>query len=420
MSSAEGAVLVIGCGRRLYREYLLASCATRHPIWLFNDDELTWQHEYVLGGTVVALRNREAVLAAARELAASRPVLGVLTWDEMLVVNAAYVADELGVPGPGIDGAEGCRDKVRNRRLLAGAGLAQPQFDFATDEEQAIAAAERIGYPVIVKPRGLGASISVVLAADAQAVREGYRSAEAITRLATPTYQSGALIEEYVTGPEFCIDAAVVDGQYLPLFTARKTLGLYPYFEEFGHIHNPEDELLSDRRILDTLIRAHRAIEFQCGITCAEIKLTERGPVIIEINGRIAGDMVPLMARFATGIEPGAVAVDLALGLRPEIPHPAGAPCVGIRFAYPEEGCVVESITLPERRPDNGLVEAVALVEPGTKLELPPAEFISRYAYVICAGRDPEECAVFLDKALSEVRLTARAPVPSAPAVSAG
>jgi biotin carboxylase len=420
MSSAEGVVLLIGCGRRLYREYLLASAATRHPLWLFNDEQITWQREYVLGGTVVALRNREAVLAAARELAATRPVLGVLTWDEMLVVNTAYVADELGVPGSGIDGAEGCRDKVRNRRMLAGAGLAQPQFDFATDEEQAIAAAERIGYPVIVKPRGLGASISVVLAADAHTVREGFRSAAAITRLATPAYESGALIEEYVTGPEFCIDAAVVDGEYLPLFTARKTLGLYPYFEEFGHIHNPEDEVLSDRRILDTLIRAHRAIGFQCGITCAEIKLTERGPVIIEINGRIAGDMVPLMARFATGIEPGAVAVELALGLHPEIPDPAGAPCVGIRFAYPEQDCVVESIALPERRPDNGLVEAVALVEPGTKLELPPAEFISRYAYVICAGRDPQECAVRLDKALSEVRLTARAPVPSASAVAAG
>jgi biotin carboxylase len=407
MRSDKGVVLVIGCGRRRYREYLLASAASRHPLWLFNDDELNWQREYIVGGTVVALRDREAVLTAARALAAAMPVLGVLTWDEMLVVNTAYVAAELGLPGSGINGAEGCRDKVRNRRVLTGAGLIQPRFEFTTDEAQAVAAAERIGYPVIVKPRALGASVSVVLATGAREVREGFRAAEEVTRIVTPTYQSGALIEEYITGPEICIDAAVVDGEYLPLFMTRKLLGMYPYFEEVGHIHNPTDELLRDPRVLTMLVRAHQAIEFECGITCTEIKLNERGPVIVEINGRLAGDMAPLMARFATGLEPGAAVVDLALGLRPEIPDPSGAPCVGIRFAYPERDCVVDSVSVPQARPDNGLLAAVALVESGTKLELPPAEFISRYAYVICAGPDPERCAASLDQALSEVTMTA-------------
>lgn len=51
MSAAESVVLVIGCGRRPYREYLLASAAARHPLWLLSESEITWQHEYVLGGT---------------------------------------------------------------------------------------------------------------------------------------------------------------------------------------------------------------------------------------------------------------------------------------------------------------------------------------------------------------------------------
>src|SRR5579859_511638 len=118
MSSAEGVVLVIGCGRRLYREYLLASAATRHRLWLFDESELSWQTQYVSGGTVVDVFDRDALLAAARELAATTPVLGVLSWDEMLIVNTAHVAHELGVAGAGLDGVEGCRDKVRNRRVL--------------------------------------------------------------------------------------------------------------------------------------------------------------------------------------------------------------------------------------------------------------------------------------------------------------
>jgi biotin carboxylase len=414
MSSAEGVVLVIGCGRRPYREYLLSSAAARHPLWLFNESELTWQREHVRGGTVVDLLDRDAVLTAARELAATTPVRGVLSWDEMLIVNTAHVARELHVAGAGVSGIEGCRDKVRSRRVLTAAGVAQPRFDFARDETQAVAAAERIGYPVIVKPRGLGASFGVVLAADGGAVRDAFRAAEAVSLLAAPAYQGGALVEEYLSGPEISIDSAVMDGHCTPLFVAHKTVGMDPYFEELGHVVNAADGLLADPRLLSTLASAHRAIEFRHGVTHTEVKVTERGPVIVEINGRLGGDLIPLLARFATGIEPGAVAVDVALGVHPEIPRAAGNRCVGVRFAYPLQDCVVESVTVPECRPDNGVLAAAALAGPGARLELPPAGFISRHAYVICAGGDPDDCAALLDKALSEVRLTAHALLPSA------
>lgn len=420
MSLADGVVLVVGCGMRPYREYLLSSAAVRHPLWLFNASELTWQREHVRGGRVLDLLDRDAVLAAARELAATTPVLGVLSWDEALIVTTAHVAHELGVPGAGITAIEGCRDKFRSRRVLTAAGVVQPRFDFVQDETQAVAAAERIGYPVVVKPRGMGAGIGVVLASDANAVREAFHAAERSSLMGATAYQGGALVEEYLTGPEISVDGAVVDGEYTPLFVARKTVGMHPYFEEFGHVVNAADELLADPRLLATLALAHRAIEFRHGVTHTEVKLTERGPVIVEINGRLGGDLIPLLARFATGIEPGAVAVDVALGVHPEVPPGTEGRCVGVRFGYPPQDCVVESVSVPECWPGNGVLAAAALAEPGTRMKLPPAEFISRYAYVICAGSNPDDCAAVLDKALSQVRLAAHALLPSVSAASGG
>jgi biotin carboxylase len=386
----------------------MASAASRHPLWLFNDSELSWQREHVRGGTVLDLLDPDGVLAAARELAATRAVAGVLSWDEALIVTTAHVAHELRVPGAGIDGIEGCRDKPRSRRALTAAGLPQPGFGFAGDEAAAVAAAERIGYPVVVKPRAGGASIGVVLAADAPAVRDAFHAAVAASMLGSPEYRGGALVEEYLAGPEISIDGAVVNGQYTPLFVARKTVGMHPYFEELGHVVDAEDDLLSDARLLGTLAVAHRAIGFRYGITHTEVKLTGRGPVIIEINGRLGGDLIPLLARFATGIEPGAVAVDVALGRQPTVPHRITHRCVGVRFGYPLQDCEVESVSVPECHQGNGVLAASPLVEPGARLRLPPAEFISRHAYVICAGRDPDDCAALLDQALSQVRLTPR------------
>jgi biotin carboxylase len=344
------------------------------------------------------------------------PVHAVLCWDEALIVEAAHLAHALALPGPGLAGIEGCRDKPRSRRLLTEAGLPQPKFFFADDEAAAVAAAERISYPVVVKPRAGGASIGVMLAGDEEAVREAFRLADAVSLHGSPAYVGGALVEEYLAGPEISVDGAVADGGYTPLFVARKAVGMQPYFEELGHIVDPGDRLLTDPDLLAALTVAHRAIGFGAGVTHTEVKLTVRGPVIVEINGRLGGDLIPLLGRFATGVEPGAVAVDLALGRRPEIPRNPGGRCVGIRFAYPRQDCVVDEVFVPEAGSADGVLAAVALAEPGERLALPPAEFTSRHAYVIAAGADPAECGVLLDKALAEVRLAARPMIPTAAA----
>jgi biotin carboxylase len=210
---------------------------------------------------------------------------------------------------------------------------------------------------------------------------------------------------------------AVVNGEYIPLFLARKTIGMHPFFEELGHLVDAGEPLLADLELLATLALAHQAIGFGCGVTHTEVKLTTRGPVIVEINGRLGGDLIPLLGRYATGIEPGAVAVELALGLRPEITRGPGGRCVGVRFGYPTQDCEVESVTVPAPRADNGLLAAGPLADPGERLALPPAEYTSRHAYVICAGAGRAECEALLDKALAEVHLAAR---PLIPAVAAG
>jgi biotin carboxylase len=413
--TSGGVVLVIGCGMRPYREYLLSSAAARHPLWLFNSSELTWQEQHVAGGTVLDVHDRDAVIAAARELAATMPVHGVLSWDEALIVTTAHVADELGLPGAGINAIEGCRDKPRSREALTAVGVAQPMFEFVRTESDAVMAAQRIGYPVVVKPRAGGASIGVSLAEDEVAVRDAFRVADEASLHGAAAYRGGALIEEYLSGPEISIDGAIVDGEYIPLFIARKKVGMYPYFEELGHIVDTADELLTDRHLLGTLAMAHNAIDFRNGVTHTEVKLTDHGPVIVEINGRFGGDLIPLLGQLATGIDPGAVVVEAALGVRPEIPDRLPNGCVGVRFAYPRRNCIVESVSLPETWPGNGVLRAVALVEPGAKMKLPPAEFISRHAYVICTGTDPDDCAVRLDRALAEVRLTSHPLLPSVP-----
>ena len=398
-------LLVIGSSAQHYREYLLESAARRVPLWLLDGVEPTWQSRYVQGATVVPLLDRqrlipdqELLVKTAAGLAEQYDVTGVWTYDETLVVATASSAETLGLPGLGGEGVQNCRNKHRNRQVLTAAGLPQPRFAYVTDAATARTAAEQIGYPVVVKPRGAGASIGVVRAGSPQDIERCFAIAEAGSYGGARAYEGGALVEELVGGPEISIDGAVHGGEYLPFCLARKLVGMEPYFEELGHVVDAEDPLWADDELLRVLAEAHRAAGVRDGITHTEVKLTDRGPVIVEINARIGGDLIPYLGRLATGVDPAYVAVDLARGLRPDLRRSESA-VFGIRFLYPPRDGRIRAVGLPDRAAVPGLVQAAQVVADGTELLLPPRGFLSRYAFVICRGSTAAECQAALDEA---------------------
>jgi predicted ATP-grasp superfamily ATP-dependent carboligase len=409
----EGVVLLIGSGVQRYREYLLAGAARDgRRIWLIESSQPTWQQQYLVGSSVVPLRDParltpdlEGLLAAALELAQRQRIAGVYSYDEILIVSTAHIAQALGLPGATIDGVENCRNKQRNRQVLTAAGVPQPRFTMVRTLDEARAAAERTGYPVVLKPQGMGASIGVVRVDEGAGLAEAFEVAFKGSYGGNPDYEGGVLVEEMVSGPEISVDGAIVDGEYIPLFLARKTVGLPPFFEEVGHVVDPGDPLLSDPALADVLVRAHQAVGMRYGMTHTEVMLTQRGPVVIEVNGRLGGDLIPYLGKLATGIDPGAVAAEVALGRKPDV-TPSEHRVVGIRFAYPPEDCRVVEISVPAPGSMPGLLESAAMVGPGRELRLPPKGYLGRYAYAICTAPDPQACNDALDAALAQGKLS--------------
>ncbi|MFD8889151.1 ATP-grasp domain-containing protein [Streptomyces sp. NPDC059566] len=401
----DGVVILVGSGQRAYREYLLAGAARRRPIWILDAVDPTWQEQYVLGSTTVELLDRErlvpdteGLIRAAEAVAAEHRVVGVFSYDETLVVTTALIAERLGLPGLTPRGADNCRNKHNTRQLLTAAGLPQPHFAYVTDAESALATADSFGYPVVLKPRGMGASIGVIRVDDAAGVRAAFEVADAASRGGNSDYEGGVLVEECVMGPEISIDGLVFDGAWTPLFLAHKEVGLAPYFEETGHVVSATDPLLADEELLGILRDAHRELGIGHGITHTEVKLTTRGPVIIEVNARLGGDLIPYLGSLATGVEPGELAAEVAAGVRPEW-APTESRTVGIRFLYPPENGTVRSVDVPATADVPGLLETNVMVAPGATLLLPPEGYLSRYANLICAGDTVLSCEESLAKA---------------------
>jgi hypothetical protein len=416
-------VLVIGSGSQKYREYLLRGAAERHPLWLIDTAPPTWQAAHIKGSTIIPwldaqrlIPDSERIIEAAVALSGQHRITGVLTYDEVIVMTAARVAELLGLPGLTVAGADQCRNKQLTREILTGAGLHQPAFSLATTLSQARAAANAIGYPVVVKPRGMGASIGVVRADRAADLEAAFGVAEHASHQGAPAYEGGVLVEELLTGPEISIDGAIADGEYRPFFLARKRTGEPPCFEEIGHVLDAGDELLASQDLRLMLSQAHHALGLETGITHTEVLLTGAGPAIVEVNARFGGDLIPYLGLLATGLDPGALAMDLVTGGLPSLERRRDGlggqdrqggqgSCVGIRFLYPPEDCRVLAVTAPPPAGVPGLIEARVMAAPGDELRLPPRSHLGRFACVICSADSVAECDKRLDAAAESVAL---------------
>src|SRR5262249_17813798 len=157
--------------------------------------------------------------------------------------------------------------------------------------------------PVVVKARGLAGSFGVVRADDGDAVAAAFAAADGAQFPGMPRHESGnVLVEEFLTGPEFSVDAVVFDGEVLPTVLPHKHLSAEPYFEEMGHDVAAGDPLLSDDAVLGQLRTIHHVLGFRYGATHTEFRLTPAGPRLIEVNARLGGDFIPYLGHLATGV----------------------------------------------------------------------------------------------------------------------
>ncbi len=144
--------------------------------------------------------------AIGRIAAAEGTVARVLGIAEQLQVQLGEIRDGLDLPGMRAEQALGFRDKTRMKDALRAAGVPVARHRQVETTAAAIAFAEEVGYPLIVKPPAGAAAQSTFRAGDERALREA---------LGPASLAAGgvALLEEMVTGEEHSFDAFVKDGR---------------------------------------------------------------------------------------------------------------------------------------------------------------------------------------------------------------
>ncbi|MGI5506245.1 ATP-grasp domain-containing protein [Lentzea sp. CA-135723] len=389
-TSGRGTLLVLGSGYQLGHERMLAQMASEADVLLLNPEPVTWQARWVHDSAWFDPASEGDVSLRAKELVARREVSAVTTYEESMVVAAARLAAELGVPGVPVAAAELARDKHRQRELLNRTGISPTKSLLVNDLASARRAAEEVGYPLIVKPRGLSGSAGVCRVDDPADFDIAYETAATVDKKGLDS--EGVLIEEFLTGFEFDVDCWIVDGKATPVSWARKIWDYDPYPIEAGFVIG--EGALADPVTtagFDLACRAVEAAGMDRTVAHVEVKMTPAGPRIIELNARPGGDIASRIVELGRNVRLGSLLALAALG-GPLESFPVRDRSAGIRFLYPKGRQLFEGLAeAAELRARPWIHEIRELRPHGDVVTAPPEDLWGRVGYVMATGSHADE-----------------------------
>jgi cysteine synthase A len=286
---------------------------------------------------------------------------------------------------------------------MRAAALAVPRFEVATDEREVDRAVAAVGVPCVVKPVDDSGSNNVVLCHDAATARRHARIVLGTRANVRGQAHAGAvLVEEYVAGPEYSVEMFSNDGVLACLGVTAKTTMAEPYFVECRH----EFPARLPDAARDEIVAAVRAVLAATGITWGvthtEVRLSPAGPVVMEVNARPAGGMIPELIRLATGVDIVEQHLRVLGGLPVDLEQ-VRAKHAGIAFLTAQREGRLEGVA------GTGAAAAVPAVEqvvvtarPGATVR-PPRSAYDRLGYVIAAADSPERVRTALATALTRL-----------------
>ena len=279
-------------------------------------------------GECIELSHPDEVVTQAIAYADEHPIDGILTFSEWILLQTAQAAEKLELPFHPVEAVHRMRNKLLQRRALRDAGVPSAAFYEINSLADVDAALEVVPLPAVLKPQAGAGSILTFEAKDRESLIDELRDAldlQARTRMAEE-HEQGYILEEELIGTDWHSDPRYGDYCSCESLTFQGEVHhinvtdrapLAPPFRETGVIMPSTLDDDKQAQVKDVAEQAAKACGATNGGTHIEMKLTETGPRIIEVNGRFGGSF-PDLWRAASDFDAITQAGKVALGQRPD------------------------------------------------------------------------------------------------------
>jgi carbamoyl-phosphate synthase large subunit len=320
-----------------------------------------------------------------REVAIRYGVRGIVTGQmEKPLRLMARLANELGFIFNSPEVTERCLDKWLMKQAFIAAGVPCAGGVLLQEGDEPVLPKD-IVYPVIIKPRDSYSSRGVYKC-DAPS-----ELTQHISESRMYSSNGDVLIEEFLGGREYSVEALTFNGITTIVQLTEKFITPYPNTVETAHLQ-PADLTPDDRLAVScVVIEALKALGIENSASHTEIMLADKGPVVIETGARLGGDFISsYLIRSSTGVSMDRAAIQIAMGLEPDI-EVQGHHYSMIRYIeLPPERIVSEVRDYKDMQELEGVIFVHVFIRPG-EITVPLRHSAQRPACIIVQSHNKKD-----------------------------
>lgn len=255
------------------------------------------------------------------------------------------------VVAPTITSLEWATDKVRMRNQLQAYNKdICPKFTIINDtsEESIILIKKKVGFPLVIKPAGLAASLLVSLCFHEEelekTLKKVFKKIKNVYKENNRVEQPKILVEQFMEGEMYSIDAYIdQDGKiyWCPLVHVKtgKSIGFDDFFGYQRIVPTTLRESTQDKARLVAQDSIH-ALGLRAVTAHIELMRTENGWKVIELGARIGGFRHKLYD-LSFGIDHSLNDVLIRMNKKPNIPKKKKGYAVALQFYPRKEGTLI-------------------------------------------------------------------------------
>ncbi len=280
-------ILILGAGL-MQKPAILSAKEEGFTVHVIDADPKAVAIPYADTFRQIDLKDKDGTLAYAKELQTSEGGLAaVFTAGTDFSASVSYVCEKLGLPAHSYQAAVNASVKTVMRQCFAEAGVPSPVFlrvqkaDVTDGLLNKVLA--KMSFPLVVKP------VDNMGARGCRMVRSEEEFLPAVEVAVKCSRTGNAIVEEYMEGPEYSIDALVYNGTFTVTGFAIRHIKYPPYFIEVGHTMPAVLDKKTHDELISVFALGAKALGLTCGAAKADIKYTSKGPMIGEIAGRLSG-----------------------------------------------------------------------------------------------------------------------------------
>ena len=280
-------ILILGAGL-MQKPAILSAKEEGFTVHVIDADSKAVAIPYADTFRQIDLKDKDGILAYAKELQAGEGGLAaVFTAGTDFSASVSYVCEKLGLPAHSHQAAVNASVKTVMRQCFADAGVPSPAFlrvgkeDISDKLINTVLA--KMSFPLVVKP------VDNMGARGCRMVRNEAEFLPAVEVAVKCSRTGNAIVEEYMEGPEYSIDALVYNGTFTVTGFAIRHIKYPPYFIEVGHTMPAELDKKTHDELISVFALGAKSLGLTCGAAKADIKYTSKGPMIGEIAGRLSG-----------------------------------------------------------------------------------------------------------------------------------